>query len=319
MSCTLKSLSYYRTGGGCKKLFAPKNRLELEAALAEVHASKEPYFLLGAGSNSLVMDEYFPGVVISLHQMKSCYREGDFIYAEAGVINSDLSALALAEQLEGLAWMYRLPGQVGATVRMNARWDGGEISQVVHSVHFCSLGGKVELLSGEGLFRGYKDTYFMHHEGVVSGAWFKLKPGDPLLIQEAMLACEQDRIAKQQFAFPSCGCVFKNDYKIGVPSGMLLEASGAKSIRGEGFEVSPFHANFLFNRGASSRELLEATLLMREKVYREFGVILEYEMEILGVIPRDLERRMQGFKKVPLAEEKIKPLRDAFQKRLRDA
>ena len=127
--------------------------------------------------------------------------------------------------------------------------------------------------------------------------------------------CEQDRVRKGQFTFPSCGCVFKNDYSVGVPSGLLLEHAGVHKLSRDRVQINPKHANFVFNKGASSREIIETTLHMRELVYQEFGVWLEYEMEILGDLPADLKTKIVEKRSPDRNEEKLSEIRRQFHKK----
>ena len=255
-----------------------------------------PFFVLGGGTNSLVCDDEWPGAVIALARMQGLRTldEQGRVFCEAGVENSAFANFAADEGLNGAGWMYRLPGQMGGTVRMNARCYGGEISQIVRRVTCVDLRGNVVVHDDTSkVFRGYKDTSFMRTGEIVASVEIQLQPGDTAATRELMKFCEDDRVMKGQFTFPSCGCVFKNDYSVGVPSGMLLEAAGVKSLARGGAVVSPHHANFVFNKGASSRDIMELSLMMRESVYAKFGVWLEYEMEVLGKIPADLDARIR--------------------------
>lgn len=316
----LKNLSYYATGGKAEHFHAPVSLSELAEIRRKIHDSKKPYFILGAGSNSLVLDESFPGHVISLHEFKKIIVHKQSISAEAGAINTDITRIALKHHLEGLSWMHRLPGQIGATVRMNARCYGGEISQVVTKIETVAPDGTICVFESpkDKVFAGYKDTVFMRNHHVVARVHFDLSLGDTAIIEAAMTTCEKDRTAKGQFDYPSCGCVFKNDYSVGVPSGMLLDTAGVHQLKHPRLLINPHHANFLFNKdNASSRDILEMTLTMRDMVYKEFGVWLEYEMEILGKLPEDLKSAVEETKAPKPIESKIEPLRRKFQQKHR--
>lgn len=309
----LKDISYYRTGGACKNFYAPTNIQESSQAMATITESQDPFFFLGAGSNSLVMDEFFPGSVLSFHRLRHLQINGNQINAGAGVSNSELAEFAWLNGLQGVAWMNGLPGQLGGTTRMNARCYGGEISQVVVEVITVDKSGNIKSYKDPQVFRGYKDTVFMNNNEAIVSVTFNLSPGNQESIRADMDFCIRDREAKDQFLHPSCGCVFKNNYQVGVPSGMLLEAADVYNLQTQNAFINPKHANFVFNCGASSREILELTLAMRQRVYEVFGVALEYEMEFLGNLPDDLEERV----KTPLTQlpqlELLAPLQNKFQ------
>lgn len=309
----LRDVAYYRTGGSATAVFEPETTEELAEAVIEAQRCGLPLILLGGGSNSLVMDDHFDGAVILFKNLQKLSVSAHRLSVGAGVENSVVAQFALKHRLQGAAWMYRLPGQMGGTVRMNARCYGGEISQIVSRVVAVTLAGEIKEYRDKSVFRGYKDTLFMQTGDLIAEVDLDLTLGEPPVIEQTMIACETDRVRKGQFLWPSCGCVFKNDYRVGVPSGMLLEASGAKSFSRGGAVVSAYHANFVFNTGATSREILELTLSMREAVYASFGVWLEYEMEVLGSAPADLEARLKEARPFLPNDEKLGVLRQQFQ------
>ena len=308
-SAHLKAYSYYGTGGVCSELYRPTSVAELADAVKRSHLLGQPLIALGGGSNSLVLDEPFAGAFVVFQGLDQIVVTGDRLRVGAGVDNTRLADVALQHGLDGVAWMNRLPGQIGGTVRMNARCYGGEISQVVAEVTAVSRSGEVRTYRERSMFRGYKDTVFMTNGDFIASVELQLVAGDKVEVARKMRACADDRIVKGQFDYPSCGCVFKNDYGIGLPSGLLLEQAGAKALKHGGAEVSPLHANFVYNKGASSRDILELTLMMRELVYREFGVWMAYEMEILGSLPSDLAGRVAEVKEQRPDQVKIEALK----------
>ncbi|MBU2509987.1 UDP-N-acetylmuramate dehydrogenase [bacterium] len=312
METALKEISYYKTGGTVDQLYAPGSVKELADVMREIHNRKLPYFLLGAGSNSLIMDEHWPGAVVIFSNLNSITVHGTKVIAEAGVDNTIFAENCLEMSLGGASWMYNLPGQLGSTIRMNARCYGGEISRIVQSVTAVSENGKIRQYRADEVFIGYKNTVFMSNKEVVALAEFSLFHDEQVDILELMEHCKVDREKKQQFLYPSCGCVFKNNYSVGVPSGLLLDKADVRELSSDYVEISPYHANFVFNKGASAREILETTLKMRDIVYKLFGVWLEYEMEILGIIPDDLKSKVAESRLSKPKEQKLKALREEF-------
>ncbi|MGE0171812.1 MAG: UDP-N-acetylmuramate dehydrogenase [Oligoflexales bacterium] len=311
----LKDLAYYKTGGKCDKIHFPTNTDELSATVKELHRSGTPFFLLGGGTNSLVMDDHYRGAVICFNSMNRAKVSNEKLSCQAGCENIEITKLSASHGLEGVAWMHRLPGQIGGTVRMNARCYGGEISQVVKKITTVSRKGEIIHYEGNtSVFRGYKDTVFMANGDIISEVTMQLKKGDKTAIMQQMDFCEKDREGKGQFKYPTCGCVFKNDYRpdVSVPSGLLLQEANVYALNSPTVEVNPLHANFVYNKGASSREILEFTLKMRELVYQTYGVWLEYEMEILGSVPPDLIAALTEQRPSSPKAAKISPLRQKF-------
>ncbi len=315
MSEVLKHYSYYETGGTCDRLYLPTTIAEAALAVKEIAAVGARHFILGGGTNSLVWDDHYPGAVISLTKMREMRIEGNTIICQGGVDNTALAEMALTHQLSGVAWMNRLPGQVGGTTRMNARCYGGEMSQVVGKITVVNRVGTIAYYSDPSVFRGYKNTLFMDNGDLIVEVDVHLQPGHAGKIKEQMDFCQSDREGKDQFTYPSCGCVFKNDYKVGVPSGLLLDRAGVKGLSHGGCQVSSKHCNFVFNKGATSREILELTFTMQDRVWDKFGVWLEYEMEILGLLPPELNQRYLERRQSQAKEDLLQPLRVEFSAR----
>ncbi len=308
----LRQMSYYKTGGTASQLVAPSQQNDLIAAFKEICANNIKYFFLGAGSNSLISDEPYLGAVISLQNLCSIYPiDATTLRCGGGVSNTDIAKALLSQNLAGGEWLYYLPGHIGATTRMNARCFGGEISKIVAEIKTIDSSGRVNKFLGSDpqVFCGYKDTVFMKNGHLIFEVTLKFFSGDHKEIEKKMAHNKTQRDEKGHFNYPSCGCVFKNDYDIGVPSGLLLDLAGAKSLSVGKAQINPDHANFIYNLGdAASEDILKLSFLMRESVYKKFGVWLEYEMELLGSFhPRLLEKYQAKKPHIP----KVKAINEA--------
>ncbi len=316
MPNSVKHLSYYQTGGEVGALFEPENKNQLQESCREIKNKNLPFYVLGGGTNSLLLDNYYPGAVISLGKMTGIKVIDTSLICEAGASNTAISEFAFANNLEGAAWMNYLPGQIGGTTRMNARCYGGEISQIVDSIKTINENGEEEVFSGgEKTFQGYKNTIFMTRPDIIYEVQLNLMPvSSTVEIRKKMDFCFSDRSAKSQFTFPSCGCVFKNDYEVGISSGVLLEKAGAKQLKYNNAAVNSHHANFIFNLGGSTSEaILQVSFLMREAVYLEFGVWLQYEMEVLGTLTGETKERF--FLQRPMRpSQKLEQLKQQWKK-----
>jgi UDP-N-acetylmuramate dehydrogenase len=158
----------------------------------------------------------------------------------------------------------------------------------------------------------------MKNNEIISEVTVHLKSQDKSILKEKMISCYEDRKSKDQYEWPSCGCVFKNDYRkeVSVPSGLLIDSCGLKSLSVGRAVLSQKHANFIQNRGATSRDILELSLLIREKVWKDLGVWLQYEMEALGHFPSDLEQKMKEKRIENFNQKKIAELQAKFQKKI---
>ena len=286
---SLKPYSHYGTGGRTRYLLQPSSLAELQEARAFITKYKLPFFILGKGSNSLVSDKDWNGAVVVFSKLDKIRKQTDTkVYVEAGCDNSKVSQFCLEEGLGDASWLNGLPGQLGGTVRMNARCYGGEISQIVSQVSWVDDKADLQVdrnsPSKRHLFRAYKDTIFMDNGGLIGTCILKLRKMNPKILAEQMTRYFKHRESAGQFDFPSCGCVFKNDYSIGVPSGQLLEQAGAKELSlSSRVKINPHHANFVYNLGgASADEIYQMTVKMHSLVKVKFGYELKYEMEFLG-------------------------------------
>jgi UDP-N-acetylmuramate dehydrogenase len=312
----LADCSYFKTGGTVEHLLQPTNIAELAQARIDIAKDSKPFFFLGRGTNSLIWDDHFPGFVISFNAMDFINKLSATRYeVGAGVSNTEFAEFCFRNSLEGASWMNYLPGEIGATTRMNARCYGGEISEIVQKVYAVTVQGEIKSFASQSVFRGYKDTLFMDEDLCIGSVEVELKSStDPIKIREHMDFCRNDREKKHQFLHPSCGCVFKNDYTIGIPSGFLLDKAGAKKLYVGSAKINPYHANFIFNTGsASSQDIFDLSVLMRELVFKSFGVWLEYEMEILGNIPEKVKTYIKEQRESLIDVELLASLRREWQ------
>jgi UDP-N-acetylmuramate dehydrogenase len=283
---TLAAVGYYAIGGEARWLLHPRSVGELTAALERCRQLQLPVIIAGKGSNMLFSDEEFLGAVIVLESMNRLFRVSDTLFfCEAGVENTDAALMLQKAGRSGGEWLYRLPGTIGATVRMNGRCYGREISAVTRSVVTVGLDGAVRWRCAEEVFLGYKETSLMRSPEIVVGAMLEFaEEDDPESIGRRMQEYGDDRDAKHQFDYPSCGSVFKNSYAAGRPSGQIFDALGFRSRREGGARVSDHHANFIFNTGeAKAADVLKLCAAMRTEARESAGAELELELQCAGL------------------------------------
>lgn len=282
----LATVGYYGIGGEARRVIHPRSVAELAAALDRCRQLGLPVIVAGKGSNMLFSDEEFPGAVIVLDAMNRMFRVSDeLFFCEAGVENTDAALMLQRAGRSGGEWLYRLPGAIGATVRMNGRCYGREISGVTRSVVTVGLDGAVRWRSAAEVFLGYKETSLMRSPEIVVGAMLEFAGGDdPDAIGARMREFGDDRDAKHQFDFPSCGSTFKNSYEAGRPSGQIFDALGFRGRREGGAQVSDHHANFIFNTGAArAADVLKLCSAMRSAALEQAGAALELELQCAGL------------------------------------
>jgi UDP-N-acetylmuramate dehydrogenase len=288
---SLSTVGYYAIGGRSRWLASPRNVSDLAAVLDWCRQQRLPVIVAGKGSNMLFSDEDFPGVVISTASMNRLFRVSEqSFFCEAGVENTDAAIAFQKAGRSGGEWLYRLPGMIGATVRMNGRCYGREISSVTKGIATASLDGTIRWRSREEVFLGYKQTSLMRSPEIVVGALLEFpESADPDTIDRTMQEYGNDRDAKHQFDFPSCGSTFKNSYEAGRPSGQIFDTLGFRGRREGGAQVSDHHANFIFNTGgAKAVDVLKLAAEMRTAAREQAGAELELELQCAGLFDASL-------------------------------
>jgi UDP-N-acetylmuramate dehydrogenase len=297
----LNARAYYAIGGTTRFLARPENLTALSRLLFWNREHRLPLAIMGSGSNIIFSDELFPGIVISLDRMqKMCWLSDDELFCEAGVENTLIAEELLKNGKSGGEWLHRLPGQIGSTVRMNARCFGGEVSAVTSGILTATIDGRLLWqLPGE-VFHGYKHTSLMERPEIVVAVVLRFQQVNTAgEIGRQMQEFESERTRKHHFDFPSCGSTFKNNYDAGRSSGRIFEELGFKGETEGGAMVSEHHANFIYNRsGATAVDVLRLAARMKAAALDRVGVELDLEVQCIGLFDREL-LAMCGVRYVP--------------------
>ena len=270
-----------RIGGPADAFVEPANEGDLAALLKFCGGRQIPFFILGRGSNLLVLDGGFRGLVICLSQPDFSRIEiiRDRLRCGAGARLKNVAVEARRAGLCGLEFLEGIPGSVGGALRMNAGAMGGATFDVVESVRVMNFDGTVRELSARDMAVAYRGCATLKN-CVALGATFHGRPDSMESIAQRMSAYSQKRWNSQPAA-PSAGCMFKNPPA--VPAGRLIEELGLKGTRIGGARVSFEHGNFLVNDGnATASDVLELIGLVRSKAMSERGIELETDVEIVG-------------------------------------
>ncbi len=288
---SLAARAYYGIGGTARFFAMPQSVAELSTLLLWNRPRRFPLALMGSGSNTLFSDAAFPGIVISFEKMQHlCWLSDDELFCEAGVDNTAIAQELLSAEKGGGEWLYRLPGQIGATVKMNARCFGGEVSQITAGIQTLSVDGQLQWRSPEEVFHGYKHTSLMETPEIVVAVLLRFPQRRTAEeIRLMMEGHEAERSRRHHFGFPSCGSTFKNNYTLGRSSGHIFEELGFKGVREGGAMVSEHHANFIYNKGTASAEnVLRLAARMRAAALERTGVALELEVQCIGLFDDEL-------------------------------
>lgn len=273
----------YRIGGPAR-FYVQVASVGALARLVEVcERTGVPWTVVGRGSNLLVADEGFPGVVVTLgRDFRTCrYDEGSQRFCVgAGVPLSSVVQEAFRRSLAGLEFAVGTPGTVGGALRMNAGSRDEWIGARVASVTTFSPGAGLARRSGDEIAWGYRTSSFLPDEVIVE-CELSVEPADPFFIRGKMEASLARRKKTQPLTDPSCGSVFRNPE--GESAGSLVERAGLKGVRLGGAQVSELHANFIVNTGdATARDVKDLIELVQAKVSETYGIELQPEVRFLG-------------------------------------
>jgi len=274
-------LTSLRVGGAIDWVLSPQTEHQAAALIDQLERQGIAWRPLGSGSNVLADDGEHHYVIVSLKDLKTNpVFEGDRVSVSAGYSLPRLCIDAARHGLSGIEGLNGIPGTVGGALWMNAGAYGQEIGTVVETVR-VARDGAVTGIPGSAVQWNYRHTSFSEGE-LLLGATLKLHPDDPKLIAARMEQAKGQRMDTQPHGARSAGCFFKNAPASPVGTGKMIDDLGMKGTRRGGAVVSPKHANFIVTEGenAKAADALELAEEIRERVKREHGIELEYEVEL---------------------------------------
>jgi UDP-N-acetylmuramate dehydrogenase len=278
----MATLTTFRIGGPAALFVEPEDDDDLAAAGRAVVEAGLPFVVLGKGSNVLVADEGFPGLVLRLGRgFRWAARQRDDLTAGGAMPLPALAGIALRHSLAGLEFGVAIPASLGGAVRMNAGAHGAEMSNVLRTVDLYRLRlGDRETVGAATLRFAYRSTA-VPEDAVVVAATVGLGDGDPAEIRARMDEARAWRRRTQPLAEPNCGSVFKNPE--GDHAARLIDEAGMKGASVGRAHVSEKHANFIVaDPGARAGDVTALIDLVTDRVRERSGVILETEVQVLG-------------------------------------
>jgi len=276
----MKRFTSLRVGGIADLIVYPKTYSQLINLINMLSLLGEKYVVLGAGSNTVVYDEGYRGVIVVTKKLKNIEIQRDFsVIAEAGAVLGTILNKTIRVGITGFEFAAGIPGTVGGGIFMNAGANGGEIKDVVDRVWILH-DGKEHILNRDEIRFEYRNSN-LPKGSVVTRARFKLKPGDKNEIERSVREYLYKRSVTQPIKMSNTGSIFKNPPEI--PAGKLLEELGFKGMKVGGACFSDIHANFIVNSGhANTSDVLELIEIAQDQAYARRGVKLETEVKIIG-------------------------------------
>ena len=275
--------THYKIGGIAREAFFPANAVEFHDVMVTLTQGSVPYYILGGGSNVLVGDGYWDGAVIITTGMVTFETFDDHITCGAGLDSSRVAEIALEHGKTGLEFLYQLPGTIGGALAMNARYDMINIADTVISFQAVHPEKGIRTFMKDDIDFSYKHNSITHEGWYICEITLAWQNGSAETIRKRMDDIELKRREGGHFEYPSCGCIFKNDYEHNIRVGQLLDEMGFKGYSSGDAQVSRNHANFIVNTGnATAGDVLSIIEHIERNVKAEKGIELEREVRLLG-------------------------------------
>ena len=278
----MKRHTTFRIGGPADFFLLPSTVDEVRGILEICREEELPYFILGNGSNLLVSDKGYRGVIIQLYRnFSNISVEGNEICASSGALLSQIAAAARNASLTGFEFAGGIPGTLGGAVFMNAGAYGGELKDVLKEAVVMTEQGEILTLPVKKLDMGYRTSRIKKAGYLVLEARLVLEQGDMDKIRDITKDLTEKRVSKQPLEYPSAGSTFKRPE--GYFAGKLIMDAGLRGYQVGDAQVSEKHCGFVINKGnATAADVLTLIENVREKVQEQFGVTLEPEVKFLG-------------------------------------
>lgn len=282
----LAKYTSFRVGGPGRYFVGAKTLDDIIQAVAFAKQNKLPIFVLGGGTNLLISDIGFPGLVIK-NQVKGLELEDGLLVASTGVVLPEIHNFANSKGLVGFEKLATVPGTLGGALYNNAHWSDDLLSNYVQWVDVL-IDDNIVRIKGSELEFAYDTSIFKTKGLIALQAGFLLPEGDTTASKVQFLQYIKSRTETQPYGTLNSGCMFQNVQQNlgpgnhGTSAGYLIDQVGLKGARVGQAEISSKHGNFFLNNGgASSKDILELAELCRAKVKEKYGVELEYEIKII--------------------------------------
>lgn len=271
----------FKIGGNVDFLVLPKNINEIKDLISFLEEEKIKYYIMGNGSNLLVSDNGFKGVIIKLFKnFNNIELNGNIIKAQAGATLSAISRFALENSLSGIEFASGIPGTIGGGICMNAGAYGGELKDVILNITILK-NGKIEKLENFECQFEYRNSKILKERLLVLEAELILKNGEKNEILAKMKEFNKTRNEKQPIEYPSAGSTFKRP-KDNFAGKLIMEAGLSGKFVG-GAYISEKHCGFIVNKGgATCEDVLALSNMACEEVFSKFGIQLEKEIRLIG-------------------------------------
>ncbi len=272
----------FRVGGKADAFLSANSKETLLRAIKVCHENQVPYYVLGNGSNVLVSDKGYRGLIISIgREMARMECNENLITVQAGAMLSSVARMAAKNELTGMEFASGIPGSIGGAIVMNAGAYDGEMKQIVDTVEILEKDGRIRVFSADEMEFGYRTSRIKTKGGIVLSVTLRLMKGNKEAILGKMNELAGKRREKQPLEYPSAGSTFKRPE--GYFAGKLIMDAGLRGYTVGGAQVSEKHCGFVINKdGATGKDIYTLIGDVQKKVKEASGIVLEPEVIFLG-------------------------------------
>lgn len=281
--CSLKEHTTFKIGGKCRALININSIDAVIKLTAFLKKNSVDYKVIGRGSNIIVSDKGYNGVILLIgNDFSDIKVDGEKIVCQSGAMLASVCIEAQKAGLSGMENLYGIPGTAGGALYMNAGAYGTEISDVIESADYI-IDGEIYSIKKEEMNLYYRNSIFSENNGIIVSLTLKLSKGNPEEIKNTMRECMEKRSSKQPLEYPSAGSTFKRP--LGNYASLLIDQCGLKGLSCGDAEVSTKHCGFVINKGnATCNDVIELCKKVKDIVEKKTGYVLELEPIILGEV-----------------------------------
>lgn len=277
----LKKLCTFQTGGIAKYVIFPSNKKEIKDLLKYVKENNIKYDILGNGSNVLISDSYYDGIIISLKKYNEVIINNNEIISSSGTMLPVLSNIAMNNNLSGLEFVCGIPGTIGGALITNAGCYGSEIKDDVTSIEVLDKNNNILTLKNKEINFNYRNSDIQNKGYIVLSVTLELHKDNKDLIEKRIKENNIIRKNKQPINYPSAGSIFKSTSN--YYAAKLIEEAGLKGFHINDAEISTKHSGFIINKGnATSKDIYLLINLIKQRIKDKYNIELEQEIKFIG-------------------------------------
>jgi len=270
----------FKTGGNADLFIKAYSIEEIKNILKISKENNIPLFVLGNGTNILVKDEGYRGIVLQI-KLENINIEGNKVIVQSGVKNAVLAKKLLDKSLTGFEFAAGIPGTIGGAIKMNAGAYGGELKDIVEEVTYLDYEGNLYIINNKECEFSYRHSRFFNEKAIILSTQLSLEKGNKDEIQEKMNELATQRKEKQPLEYPNAGSTFKRGEN--YITAKLIDECGLKGYSIGGASVSEKHAGFIINKkNATSKDILDLIEYVKTKVKEKTGEDIKLEIEVIG-------------------------------------